>query len=149
MPTVVRNARNCFRQLISSDFDPIPREAIQSYTARTTTTQNQTPIGLTFGAGTKIAISSITVCASAGITTQVRVLVSMGSAGTPTPTFSGREEVLFEQHDMVPGTMESRGSAGVFQIANNDDGSEVRWFISPAPTGGAISVTVNYYTFEV
>lgn len=96
---------------------------------------------VTVGAGAKIAVTRLTVCADNANTADVSVVIGFAAANTPTTT-----GVVGAHPGIDAGSGFTFGNGGGI-LGVGADGEDLR-ITSSAPTDGSIDVIVTYFTIE-
>ncbi len=111
----------------------------------TTAVQTNDPIIDSVAAGSHIIITEIEVLNSVDTTATPQVRIGFGTANPPTePTTGNTVDGMVVSHpSLAPGSGIVRGTGGA-AIAIGGDGEELR-IANDVPTGGKITVLVNYY----
>lgn len=121
---------------------------IVARTAYVTTAQTDASIVGTINAGTRIVLTAACVALDAGTTLTSGVAVKLGFGATTIPADSstGANGIVLDHKGIYPGGGVALGNGGGI-IGIGGDGEELR-LTCEAPTGGGISVTINYFTIE-
>ncbi len=111
----------------------------------TTAVQTVDPIIDSISAGSQIVITEIEVLTSAAGSTTPKVRIGFGTSAPPTEPTSGNtvDEVVLSHPGIAAGSGVVRGN-GSGIVAIGADGAELR-IANDVPTGGQITVLVNYY----
>ena len=111
----------------------------------TTAVQTVDPIIDSISPGSQIVITEIEVLTSAAGSTTPKVRIGFGTSAPPTEPTSGNtvDEVVLAHPGIAAGSGVVRGN-GSGIVAIGADGAELR-IANDVPTGGQITVLVNYY----
>jgi len=117
-------------------------------TAYVTTAQTDASIVGTINAGTKVVLTSacVTLDAATTQTSGIAVKLGFGASTIPSDSAAGANGIVLDHKGIYPGGGVALGNGGGI-IGIGGDGEELR-LTCEAPTGGGISVTINYFTIE-
>lgn len=101
----------------------------------------------TIAAGTAVVITMIDVMASGANTVDVKVRIGFGTATVPAAALAGVNGMVLSHSKIKPGSGVVKGNgSGTVGMGASDE--ELR-ITSDDPVGGAITVTITYYTIEI
>lgn len=100
----------------------------------------------TISAGTKVAVTMIDAMADADNTGDISVRIGFGTANVPTASATGVNGVVLSHPGLAAGSGVVRGN-GSAVIGIGADGEELR-LTCDDPAGGALTVTLSYFTIE-
>jgi hypothetical protein len=100
----------------------------------------------TIAAGTKVAVTMLTVTCDAGNTNPTAVKIGFGATTIPADSTTGANGVLLDHEGIAAGSGLVIGS-GAGLIGIGADGEELR-LTCEDPVGGFVTVTFSYFTIE-
>lgn len=116
-------------------------------TARTTAVQTDATIVPSIAAGTAVVVTRVTALCDKANSVDVRVKVGFGTSTLPSDATGGTDGILAD-HPGVPagGGFTIGDGTGILGIGASNE--EVRYTVE-VPTGGAVTVTVTYFTISI
>jgi hypothetical protein len=114
--------------------------------ADATGAQTDASIVGTIAAGTKVAVTAITVTCSKANTVNVAVKLGFGATSIPADSTTGADGVLLDHEGISPGSGVVVGNGSAI-LGIGADGEELR-LTCDDPVGGFVIVTFSYFTIE-